>query len=620
MATTPTDLSSVLFHEQSPYSFLESPIAASAPLRPLDDDDDFETTFFDDHSGGMTDEEIAMLCNMIDPRALPLPPSRDNVWKKPPPDPTMMSPTSTTDASSLCSASLVEDESNDSNASLLDETDSVDAKKQCAAAGCHKRVRSRGLCKAHGGGRRCSVSGCLKSSQGQGLCIRHGGGRRCMVDGCSRGAQSNGRCKNHGGGIRCGRVGCSKSSQGGGFCRSHGGGKICKDAGCLKGSQRKGWCATHYHEFEGAPPSKATHESMHCLRTLDSTFELRQIAKPRVSPVSGQSNIPPVNSFEMEDAATVTTGRAAPHGHALLRRHISLTDHLVTLALRAIALFVGILPPMCFVPLGRVIGRLGYAAGVRKRCVKENIARAFPALSKAHRRRIALETYENTCVSLLWFLHLRAFGRWKHMESYVDILFPTEYLSDLRRGPVLVTSAHIGCWELLPCIHAPPYLHVDNVYELYRPLHNAPLDAFVRLLRQHNHPHIHLLPDKECLPALTSILGSSMPDIVGLVCDQRPSRHAVPVRFLGQTAQIAPGAALLHLRTHRPIWFTALLLQDQGKPFCLYTLPVARGGAAVQDTSVAEIMQQYATLWSGLVRAHPSQYLWFHNLWKDTPI
>ncbi|KAH9091990.1 hypothetical protein Ae201684P_011530 [Aphanomyces euteiches] len=163
----------------------------------------------------LTGEDISFLCNLLSP---PSAPSCDDIlledvsWM---PRPSCSSPS----------------------------TDAM--KKVCAEGGCHKRVRSRGLCKAHGGGRRCTVEGCIKSSQGRGLCIRHGGGRRCEVNGCSRGAQSSGKCKNHGGGIRCREPGCSKSSQGAGYCRSHGGGKLCKYPGCKKGSQRKGFCATH---------------------------------------------------------------------------------------------------------------------------------------------------------------------------------------------------------------------------------------------------------------------------------------------------------------------------------------------------------------------------------------
>ncbi|TMW68323.1 hypothetical protein Poli38472_005791 [Pythium oligandrum] len=115
----------------------------------------------------------------------------------------------------------------------------------CTVPGCKKRVRSKGLCKAHGGGRRCMVEGCERSSQGQGLCIRHGGGKRCTQPGCTKASQSNGLCKAHGGGLRCQAAGCSKSSQGGGFCRAHGGGQRCEKEGCNKGAQRGGFCAGH---------------------------------------------------------------------------------------------------------------------------------------------------------------------------------------------------------------------------------------------------------------------------------------------------------------------------------------------------------------------------------------
>jgi hypothetical protein len=34
-----------------------------------------------------------------------------------------------------------------------------------------------------------------------------------------------------------------------------------------------------------------------------------------------------------------------------------------------------------------------------------------------------------------------------HMERYVDISFPPDYIADLRHGPIIVTSAHIGISE-----------------------------------------------------------------------------------------------------------------------------------------------------------------------------
>ncbi|CAH0475751.1 unnamed protein product [Peronospora belbahrii] len=119
-------------------------------------------------------------------------------------------------------------------------------RKMCTAEGCQNLSRSRGLCKAHGGGRRCSIDGCSRASQSGSLCITHGGGKRCTVDGCAKAAQSRGMCKAHGGGVRCRVEGCTKSSQGDGFCRSHGGGRRCgHPGGCFKWAQRNGMCMAH---------------------------------------------------------------------------------------------------------------------------------------------------------------------------------------------------------------------------------------------------------------------------------------------------------------------------------------------------------------------------------------
>lgn len=115
----------------------------------------------------------------------------------------------------------------------------------CVIQDCEKRVRTKGLCKLHGGGKRCTFETCTRASQKGGLCISHGGGARCSEPECVKAAQSNGRCKAHGGGLRCQAEGCDKSSQGSKFCRQHGGGQRCSHEGCEKGTQRDGFCATH---------------------------------------------------------------------------------------------------------------------------------------------------------------------------------------------------------------------------------------------------------------------------------------------------------------------------------------------------------------------------------------
>uniref|UniRef100_H3H1G7 WRKY19-like zinc finger domain-containing protein n=1 Tax=Phytophthora ramorum TaxID=164328 RepID=H3H1G7_PHYRM len=96
------------------------------------------------------------------------------------------------------------------------------ATRICKVEGCTKGIRSRGLCKAHGGGRRCTTPGCTTSDQGGGHCVLHGGGRRCRIEGCKKSAQWRGVCKMHGGARRCRYGNCTKNGQvKQGYCRMH---------------------------------------------------------------------------------------------------------------------------------------------------------------------------------------------------------------------------------------------------------------------------------------------------------------------------------------------------------------------------------------------------------------
>ncbi|KAF0698199.1 Aste57867_11184 [Aphanomyces stellatus] len=116
---------------------------------------------------------------------------------------------------------------------------------ECTIPGCTSHIRTHGLCKRHGGGKRCQVEGCNTCCVGGLFCIAHGGGKLCTMPGCAKAIQSRGLCKAHGGGARCEVEGCKKSSQGGGRCTAHGGGKRCRATKCKKAAQRGGYCGPH---------------------------------------------------------------------------------------------------------------------------------------------------------------------------------------------------------------------------------------------------------------------------------------------------------------------------------------------------------------------------------------
>jgi hypothetical protein len=126
--------------------------------------------------------------------------------------------------------------------------------KRCQyAGGCHKATHSYGLCKAHGGGKRCQhAGGCGKSAISQtSYCTAHGGGKRCQhAGGCGKGAISpTSYCTAHGGGKRCQHAGgCGKGAESPtSYCIAHGGGRRCQHAGgCGKGAQSPtSYCIAH---------------------------------------------------------------------------------------------------------------------------------------------------------------------------------------------------------------------------------------------------------------------------------------------------------------------------------------------------------------------------------------
>lgn len=143
--------------------------------------------------------------------------------------PTSMYQMRTTPSSTMLTTSPISNPSDSEAAS--DRTSGATGKRKrrgeaaprlCRVEGCTKGIRSRGLCKAHGGGRRCMTPGCTTSDQGGGHCVLHGGGRRCSVGECTKSAQWKGLCKMHGGARRCRYENCTKNGQvKQGYCRAH---------------------------------------------------------------------------------------------------------------------------------------------------------------------------------------------------------------------------------------------------------------------------------------------------------------------------------------------------------------------------------------------------------------
>ncbi|KAG3165489.1 hypothetical protein PI126_g4610 [Phytophthora idaei] len=257
---------------------------------------------------------------------------------------------------------------------------------------------------------------------------------------------------------------------------------------------------------------------------------------------------------------------------------------------------------MLWVTVKALGGIFYYVVRLRRRVVLDRIAAGLPS-NDGH--RVARDSYAYAALSLLWLLRL-----------------------DGASSHAIITTGHIGFWEILPAALTRPALPVQTQWIVYRPLHNVALDDLVASIR--NAPGRRLIADKKCYGLLRDVLQCPNADgnaaqVVGLVADQRcNSEHTrANMRFLGQPTYFATGAARLHMETGASLWFAAVLhnkhyyesSDPSEKPFRLVLRPISMNATTAQGNAT-EIVQTYASMLEKLVLEYPEQYLWMHDLWN----
>ena len=288
------------------------------------------------------------------------------------------------------------------------------------------------------------------------------------------------------------------------------------------------------------------------------------------------------------------------------------------------------------ITLGRLLGRFIYTClPIRLKVMRRNLCCVAGALLthdglQAPNAIHALErdVYEHAGVSLMMALQSPRHRRRAADEVQSSGESTAALAADCEAGGVLICSAHVGAWELLPELLA---RHVSDRARkhgvlVYRPLHDAPLDRWV-CERRTAAAQMAMLPstDTGCMSVLRGALQQG--GAVGLLADQRPAdgHAAVEATFFGQPTCFSPGLAALHEATGAPIWFAVLLLIDgaaQSDPASsslrLHLERLAPRAAPHADAGGCRpcVVQAYADALSSVVSSAPAQYFWFHDRWR----
>jgi Kdo2-lipid IVA lauroyltransferase/acyltransferase len=179
----------------------------------------------------------------------------------------------------------------------------------------------------------------------------------------------------------------------------------------------------------------------------------------------------------------------------------------------------------------------------------------------------------------------------------------------LARGRgVLVSTAHLGNWELSAFAHA---WMTAPMHIVVRPLDNPRLDIFVERYRALSGNHI--IEKKDAARGILKALKSG--EAVGILIDQNTTLdQGVFVDFFGKKA--CAGTAFAKLAHHSGAAVVpgfALWSEGEQRYILRFYPEIPMSGDVAEDT------QRIQSQLESVIRQYPDQWLWIHRRWKTRP-
>lgn len=230
-------------------------------------------------------------------------------------------------------------------------------------------------------------------------------------------------------------------------------------------------------------------------------------------------------------------------------------------------------------------------------------------------KEIARKSFDSNALSFCEIVHAPQFSFATHSD-HIIIAQPELYARMLTsQRPIVAATAHIGSWELLAGLLGDFVLKKTRMIVVRRnpnPTLNQLMTDFRGGRGAEIIDHRHA--------AFKVLKGLKHNGLVAFLVDHNASRsESIFLPFLGKTAAVNMGPAILGLRANALIWPFFLLRKDNS--FIIETAepldPALLLGSRAEK--IEAICAFYTEAVERMVRKYPEQWFWMHKRWKTRP-
>lgn len=284
---------------------------------------------------------------------------------------------------------------------------------------------------------------------------------------------------------------------------------------------------------------------------------------------------------------------------------------------RMLAFVIQHLPYRAGLVLGWGVAWLAfYVVGFRVRKAEARIREVFGTrFSSRQVRRIAWMSWRNFVFSVVDLVRVPVSTQ-EWIRTVIDYEGAVEkILSHLRNTGqgAIVAVPHMGAWEMSALVAASYGIPLFSVAARQK---NRLVDEFMNRMRKGTGLET-VIRDSSVLRGIIRRIREGK--VLAILPDVRSPTEALPIHFLGKTANLASGMGFFARHTGVPVFPTVITRVGWARHRCRTFDPVWPDPGMDKQADALRITQAVLDVFERRIRAEPEQWFWFNKRWILDP-